>query len=147
MEAPKVLPSGFLGLPSSSAGDIWKAIGVPAGIFLWLLAFWFFALASVSVLSTWRKMHFSMNWWAFIFPNAGLTIALIKIAEALKSDGIKGICTAMTILLVIAWIGVVSMNVRAVWKGDVLWPGMDEDAEEEGYEGDEEAGNGQVRLP
>ena len=147
MEAPKVLPADFLGLPSHSAGNIWKAIGVPAGIFLWLLAFWFFALSTVSVLATCRKMQFSMNWWAFIFPNAGLTIALIKIAEALNSDSIKSICTAMTILLVIVWIGVVSMNGRAVWKGDVLWPGKDEDAGEEELENDEEEGDGHIRLP
>ena len=89
-------------------------------------------------------MRFSMNWWAFIFPNAGLTIALIKIAEALNSEGIKRVCTSMTIMLAIAWVGVLSMNVRAVWKGDVLWPGLDEDAEEEH---DEEEGDGQVRLP
>jgi len=92
-------------------------------------------------------MQFSMNWWAFIFPNAGLTIALIKIAEALNSDSIKSICTAMTILLVIVWIGVVSMNGRAVWKGDVLWPGKDEDAGEEELENDEEEGDGHIRLP
>jgi tellurite resistance protein TehA-like permease len=92
-------------------------------------------------------MHFSLNWWAFIFPNAGLTIALIKIAEALNSPGIKGVCSALTILLVIAWIAVVVMNAKAVWKGTILWPGMDEDAEDEEEDREEEEGDGHFRVP
>lgn len=48
----------------------------------------------------------------------------------LGSKGIKGICSALTILLVAMWIFVALMNVRAVWRGDILWPGMDEDMED-----------------
>lgn len=147
MEAPKTLPADFLGLPTGFVGNIWKAVGVPAGIFLWLLAFWFFALATVSVLATCRKMYFSLNWWAFIFPNAGLTIALIKIGETLNSNGIKGVCSAMTILLVIAWFAVLFMNIRAVWRGMILWPGMDEDAEDEEEDQEEDEGEGHFQVP
>lgn len=83
-------------------------------------------------------MHFTLNWWAFIFPNVGLTIALIQIANVLDSDGIKGVCSAMTIILVAMWIFVALLNMRAVWRGDVLWPGMDEDMEDIEGHGDEE---------
>ena len=135
MQAPKVLPANFLGITSVPIGDLWKAIGVPCGIFLWLLGFWFSALSTVSVLAGIRKMHFTMNWWAFIFPNAGLTIAAIQIGNVLGSNGIKGVTSAMTILLVIMWIYVAVMNIRAVWKKQVLWPGMDEDMEDiEGHQ-------------
>ncbi|KAF2636292.1 C4-dicarboxylate transporter/malic acid transport protein [Massarina eburnea CBS 473.64] len=130
LQAPKVLPPDFLDLPSLPIGETWKAIGVPAGIFLWLLSFWFCALATVSVLKSARHIHFTLNWWAFIFPNVGLTIALVQIGNVLSSDGIKGICLALTIVLVVLWIFVAVINVRAVWEGDVMWPGMDEDMED-----------------
>lgn len=140
VQAPKVIPPHFLGIDSFPVGDVWKAIGVPCGIFLWLLSFWFFALSTVSIISSWKEMHFTLNWWAFIFPNVGLTIALIQIANVLDSDGMKAVCSALTVMLVIAWILVAVMNVRAVLRGDVLWPGMDEDMEDiEGHGEDEEA--------
>ncbi|KAF1960913.1 C4-dicarboxylate transporter/malic acid transport protein-like protein [Byssothecium circinans] len=141
IQAPKVIPPDFLGLTSIPTGDIWKAIGVPAGIFLWLLSFWFCALSTVSVLWSAKYMHFTLNWWAFIFPNVGLTIALIQIDNVLNSDGIKGVCSTLTIILVALWIVVAVLNVRAILKGDVLWPGMDEDMEDvegHGYGGPEE---------
>ncbi|KAK3064908.1 hypothetical protein LTS18_002768 [Coniosporium uncinatum] len=130
VHAPKVLPATFLGITSVPTGDLWKAFAVPAGMFLWLLGFWFFALATMSVPWWYKKLHFMLNNWAFIFPNVGLTVALIQIGKVLDSDGIKGVCSAMTVALVIACIVVAVMNVGAVWRGDVLWPGMDEDVED-----------------
>ncbi|KAK3062311.1 hypothetical protein LTS18_004378, partial [Coniosporium uncinatum] len=106
------------------------AFAVPVGIFIWLLGFWFFALATVSVLWGYKKLHFTLNFWAFIFPNVGLTVALIQIGNVLDSDGIKGVCSGMTVALCIVWICVALLNIRAVWRGDVLWPGMDEDMED-----------------
>lgn len=138
MQAPKVLPAGFLGIKGISVGEIWKAFGVPTGIFLWLVGFWFCAVATVSVVFGARKMHFSLNCWAFIFPNVGLTIAAIQIGNVLDSDGIKGVTSAMTIILVAGWLIIAAANVRGVWIGQVLWPGMDEDEEDiEGHEHDE----------
>lgn len=37
MQAPKVIPDHFLGLTTIPAGELWKGIGVPIGIFLWLV--------------------------------------------------------------------------------------------------------------
>jgi len=80
-------------------------------------------------------MHFTLNYWGVIFPNAGLTIALIQIANVLDSDGIRGVCSAMTILLVAAWLAVAFLHVKAVWDRSILWPGMDEDMEDvEGHQ-------------
>lgn len=129
MRAPYVIPNHFLGITTLPVGDVWKAIGVLCGFWLWLFNFWFFALSTVSVLSGVRRMHFTLNWWAFIFPNAGLTIAAIYIGDVLDSDGIKGITSAMTILLVAMWLFVAVMNVRALWIRQILWPGKDEDME------------------
>jgi C4-dicarboxylate transporter/malic acid transport protein len=151
MQAPKHVPDDFLGITSVPVGDIFKAVGVIAGIFLWLIAFWFSALTTVSVmLATINKeSHFTLNHWAFIFPNVGLTIALIQIANALKSPGIKGVCSGATIILVILWLWVAVLNVKGLLQKEVLWPGKDEDMEDiEGHEqkpGDsEEAESGEV---
>lgn len=130
VQAQSVLPAGFLGLTAIPAGDVWKAFGVPCGIFLWLVGFWFSAVATISVISVSRKMHFTLNYWSAIFPNAGLTIALIQIANVLDSDGIRGVCSAMTIILVAAWLLIAALHIRAVWKGMILWPGKDEDMED-----------------
>lgn len=134
-QAQVILPPGFLGITTIPVGDIWKAIGVGAGIFIWLLGFWFFAISTVGVIQGYKKAHFTLNFWALIFPNAGLAISLIHIGNVLESDGIKGVCSAMTIVLCAVWIWVACLNVRAVWRGQVLWPHKDEDMEDvEGHE-------------
>lgn len=130
MQAPTHVPDNFLGIASVPAGDILKVFGVVAGIFMWLIAFWFSALTTVSVLVSARDSHFTLNYWAFIFPNAGLIIALIQIAKALESPGIKGVCSGATIVLVILWIWVAVLNVQGLVQRKVLWPGMDEDMED-----------------
>lgn len=82
------LPRNSLSLPVS-VGGIWKAVGMPAGIFLWLLGFWSFATSTVAVISGASKMHFSLKWWGFILPNTGLTVAAFYIGDGLGSGGIK----------------------------------------------------------
>lgn len=57
------------------------------------LGFCSFFMATVSVDSEIRKIHFTLNYWAFIFPNVGLTIALIQAGNALDS---AGVCSAMS---------------------------------------------------
>lgn len=121
-----MLPDNFLGNDSSiPTGYLWKAFGLASGLFIWLLGFWFFALTTVSILFGLRNMHFTIQWWAFVFPNAGLTLAAIHIGNVMGSDGIKGVTSGMTILLVIMWLFTAVMNIRAVWKRQILWPGMD----------------------
>ena len=84
-------------------------------------------------------MHFTLNYWAFIFPNAGMTVAALQIGNVLGSTGIKAVTSGMTILLVIAWILVALGTVKAVIKKQILWPGKDEDEEDvEGHPEDED---------
>jgi C4-dicarboxylate transporter/malic acid transport protein len=130
MYAPKHVPDNLLGITSVPVGDIFKILGVATGIFLWLVAFWFSALTTVSVLVSARESHFTLNYWGFIFPNAGLVIALIQISNALGSNGMKGVCSGASIVLVILWFFVSILNVRAVLQGEILWPGKDEDMED-----------------
>ncbi len=114
--ASSILPSDFLGNTSAvPTGDLLKVIGSICGIFLWLLGFWFFALTTVAIIQDCKKMSFNLTWWAFIFPNAGLTLALIQIGKVLDSPGINAVTSAMTILLVIAWLIVAILHLKAVW--------------------------------
>lgn len=144
MYAPKHVPENFLGITSVPVGDILKAVGVIAGILMWLIAFWFSAFTTVSILVSTKEMHFTLNYWAFIFPNAGLAIALIQISNALQSSVMKYICSVATIGLITTWLLVALLNVRGVMKKLVLWPGMDEDMEDmegHGHDPSEEEDN------
>lgn len=128
MEATKVIPHGFLGLDDFNAGAAIKVLGVMSGIFVWLVAFWFFAMSLMAVLHGVRQMSFTLNWWALIFPNAGMTLAAINIGNALNSNGIKAVTSGMTILLIIAWLFVAGSYVRAILRKQIFWEGQDEDA-------------------
>ncbi len=87
-------------------------------------------------------MKFDLSWWAFIFPNAGLTIAAIQIGNALGSPAIGDVCSAATVVIFVTWLVVAGANVRAVWQRKVLWPGMDEDMEDiEGHPAEDGMGN------
>lgn len=95
-------------------------MGAITGIFLWLLAFWFFCITTIAVLQGYRKMTFNLTWWAFIFPNAGLTLATIEIGNVLGSPGIDWVTSAMTALLFAAWLAVGMLNIKAVVKGRAI---------------------------
>jgi tellurite resistance protein TehA-like permease len=87
-------------------------------------------------------MKFDLSWWAFIFPNAGLTIAAIQLGNALGSPAIGDVCSAATIVICVVWLVVAVMHVRAVWKREILWPGVDEDMEDiEGHPAEDGMGN------
>jgi tellurite resistance protein TehA-like permease len=146
MQAPKHIPKDFLDIDSIPVGDVFKVVAVASGIFLWLLSFWFSALSTVGVLISLKEAHFTLNWWAFIFPNVGLVIALLQIAEALKLSSVQMICSGATFLLVLAWVFLAVMNVRALVQKEVLWPGQDEGMDEvdgspEGIDGEVENGS------
>jgi tellurite resistance protein TehA-like permease len=126
-QAPQFIPPNYFTDTVVPDGEIIRLIGIMAGLFLILFAYWFFFITTIAVIAGFRKMSFSLNWWAFIFPNAGLTLATIQAGSALKSSAINGIASALTILLVIMWLVVAVFCVRAVYQGDVLWPGKDED--------------------
>ena len=127
MQAPSVIPANFLGVSSINVGEFIKILGVMSGIFLFLVSFWFFCLSTTSVLEGVRRMHFTLTWWAFIFPNAGMTLALIQIGKALDNRPIKIVTSVMTVALVVMWFIVAPAHVYAVKKKLILWEGKDED--------------------
>ncbi|KAL7946389.1 voltage-dependent anion channel domain-containing protein [Trichoderma barbatum] len=111
-----------------AAVDILKVMALWIGIWLWALAFWFFAFSAVALTMGILKhrIRFSMAWWALVFPNTAFTLATSLIGEELGSEGIKGVASAMTILIVIGWFVVAFAHIRAVVRSKVLWPGRDE---------------------
>ncbi|KAI1272466.1 voltage-dependent anion channel [Xylaria sp. FL0933] len=96
-------------------------------IFIWFLSLWFFCIAAVANLAVWREISFHLNWYSYIFPNVGFTIAVISVGKALESPGVIAVGSAMTVLLVIGWLVIVYNHVRAVWNGRILADGRDED--------------------
>jgi tellurite resistance protein TehA-like permease len=68
-------------------------------IFLWTLAFWFFAIPFVASMEAVTRNDFHLNWYAYVFPNVGFTIATIGIGEGLDRNGIKGVGTGMAAVL------------------------------------------------
>lgn len=112
-----------------AAPQILRVLALWIGIWLWALAFWFFSFSLIALTLGIAKgrIRFSMAWWAIVFPNTAFTIATCLIGEELGSEGIKGVASAMTILIVIGWLVVIASNVRAVILSKILWPGRDED--------------------
>ena len=85
-------------------------------MFLWLLAFWFFGVTTVSILQGYKKMTFNLTWWGFIFPNAGFTLATMQIGEILGSPAIKWVTSVMTVMLFVGWLILSLLEAKAIWK-------------------------------
>ncbi|KEF54991.1 uncharacterized protein A1O9_08643 [Exophiala aquamarina CBS 119918] len=126
-QAPSVIPSAFLGVETLPVGDVVKILFIMAGMSLWLVSFWFFALSIIAIGTGIRQMRFTLNWWAFVFPNAGMCLATIELGQALNSSAIKGVSCAMAVLLIVAWLVIMVLNIIAVRKRNLLWEGMDDD--------------------
>ncbi|CAO2654631.1 Nn.00g113640.m01.CDS01 [Neocucurbitaria sp. VM-36] len=126
-QAPTLIAPNYWTDISVPDGEIVRIFGIISGLFIILFAYWFFFVTTIAVLAGIRQMSFSLNWWAFIFPNVGLTLATIQAAKVLHSEALNGIASALTVLLVIMWLVTMAFCIRAVWIGEVLWPGKDED--------------------
>ena len=107
--------------------QILRTLATMTAIFIWSLSAWFFCVAVVACLQASRTMTFRLNWWAFVFPNTGFTIATISIGKVLQSEGVMWVGSVMTVGIVCTWVFVAVCHVRAVWRGDILWEGKDED--------------------
>lgn len=131
---PDVVSTRFMG-NGELAGQVSKIISIWVGLWLWGLAFWFFL---VSVGAHWSclgkgRMPFAMTFYSYIFPNTALTTATFAIAKALDNRPINILGCVMTVLLIVAWLAVFIMMVRAVIHKDILWPQKQEDREEGGW--------------
>jgi tellurite resistance protein TehA-like permease len=106
-----------------------ETMGLVGAGFLWALSFWWFGIAVLAVALSPPK-HFHLGWWAAVFPNTGFTLGTIALGNAFRNDGILWFATAMSILLLLAYLFVLYHHVRAVIVQDILYPGRDEDVED-----------------
>ncbi|TKA52213.1 hypothetical protein B0A55_12829, partial [Friedmanniomyces simplex] len=119
-QAPNVLPSNAFGVSNVPDGQIVRALGIIAGTFVIMFSVWFFFISSVAIVAGVKRMTFTLSWWAFVFPNAGLTLAAIQLGKAFSSPGINGVCTALTLFLVVMWLITAAAHIRALWQGSIL---------------------------
>lgn len=89
--------ANYFNTNGSSLVVILQTLATMTSVFIWLLAFWFFCIALLAILAAAKEVSFHLNWWAFIFPNVGFTIATIKIGNQFQSEAIRWVGSAMTI--------------------------------------------------
>lgn len=100
------------------------------------LAIFFFFIATFAHLSAIGpgRMIFSMGWFSFVFPNTALITATFAIGKAFSCEPINIIGCVMTILLILMYIFVFYMMIRAVRLRHILWPQKGEDKDEGGFQ-------------
>lgn len=105
-----------------NTADVVLIIAVFTSVFMWTLAFFFFAISALSLLACYRSLKFSMLWWGCVFPNTGLVLATVHIGRELGSPAILWVTSAMTIFQVVVWLAVGIATIWAVATRRVLWP-------------------------
>ena len=107
--------------------QVLKVLATFTAVFIWCLSFWFFCVAWFATIAVARELKFHLNWWALVFPNVGFTIAVITIGSEFRSQGVMWVGSLMTVLLIVLYLFVLVMHMRAVMTREILWDGMDED--------------------
>ena len=123
-------PDNYVTGTTVPTAQVLKIVAVFSGIFLWSVSLFFFAISAVSVFAGIREIRFHLTWWSFVFPNTGFIIAAIQIGTAIGSESILWFTSGLTCVQVAVWLFVGACHVRAVYKGQILWPGRDEDRDE-----------------
>lgn len=99
------------------------------------LAVWFLF---VSVGAHWScmskaRMPFAVTWYSFVFPNTALVTATFDVGKAFGSKAIQVVGCVLTVILVMVWIFVFVMMIRAIVLKQILWPQKGEDKDEGGW--------------
>lgn len=127
------MPKGYMG--NTDAAFILKLLSTLVGLWLWGLCLWFFI---VSLAAHWQLMRpndpnhhlcFDMSWFSFVFPNTALVTATFSIGKSLEAKAIQVFGTVLACILILVWIFVWVMMIRALWKRRLLWPGEIDGAE------------------
>jgi len=108
--------------------DVMQIGSLLAAIFLWMLAFWFFSIAVIATFEAIHRNDFHLNWYAYVFPNVGFTIATIQIGNRLASSAMQIVGTGMAATLLVLLIMIAFAHVKAFYNRMICWPGKDEDA-------------------
>ncbi|PLB50542.1 C4-dicarboxylate/malic acid transporter [Aspergillus steynii IBT 23096] len=134
-QAHRCFPNEFMG-NGPLAADIVKVVVNFGSLWLWGLAIFFFFIASFAHWSAIGpgRMEFSMAWFSFVFPNTALITATFAIGNAFACKPILIIGCAMVIPLILMYVFVFGMMVRAIVLRQIIWPQKGEDKDEGGFE-------------
>lgn len=78
-------------------------------------------------------LTFAMTWYSFVFPNTALISATFAIGKAFGSVVIQIVGCVMTCILILVWVFVFGMMIRAIVLKQILWPQKGEDRDEGGF--------------
>lgn len=70
-----------------------------------------------------------VNRFSFVFPNTALVTATLAIGKSLDSHAIQIFGTVLACILIVVWLFVWAMMIRALWLKRLLWPGEMDGAE------------------
>jgi tellurite resistance protein TehA-like permease len=113
------------------AAFILKIMSIMIALWLWALCLWFFM---VSVGAHWRfifhrssaeSLRFAVNFYTYVFPNTSFTIGTIVLGEALGVKALEVVGTVMAVGLVVVWLWVTALMIRALLRKRLLWPEPD----------------------
>ena len=117
---------GYLSM-HPAAHDQLQTMALVFGIFIWTLGFFFWSVSFVACVLGAKHMSFHMVWYAWVFPNVGFVLAIIKIGSQLESNAVEWVGSVLTIVLVGVYLFVLACQTRAFMRREILWPGKDED--------------------
>lgn len=102
--AQRALPADFLG-DSMVAAMVLKVVAAWMSLWIWGLALWFFFISAGAHWSCVGRdrMHFTMTWYSYVFPNTALVTSTFAVGRAFNSRAIQIIGCVMTPILVGVW--------------------------------------------
>ncbi|KAL9625697.1 MAG: hypothetical protein Q9160_000015 [Pyrenula sp. 1 TL-2023] len=134
--AQKVFPKHFMENGDLTA-TIFKVGCDWSALWLWgtSLALYFFFISVFAHYSTLAgsRMTFTMTWYSFVFPNTALISATFAVGNAFFNRAINIVACVMSCTLILTYLLVFGMMIRAVWIHDILWPQQGEDKDEGGF--------------
>lgn len=112
-----------------------ELLALTAAVALWGLALWFFLISvAANLLAVSRRnMHYTLGWWAWVFPNSAICLATFAIGSTLDSRALNVAGCVATAAVAGMWAFVLVMTVRGVIKGEIMGGTRDEDREEGGF--------------
>jgi tellurite resistance protein TehA-like permease len=100
------------------------------------LAIFFFIIASAAHWSAigHNRLDFSMTWFSFVFPNTALITATFAIGDAFSCKPINIVGCVAILPLLLMYLFVCYMMIRAIVMKQIMWPQKGEDRDEGGFE-------------
>ena len=131
-----LLHDDFFSPSTVSPAAVFNVGCVFVSVFVWTFALWIFLIALCGTVAALGQLSYRMGFWAMIFPNAAFTVATSTLATTLNWGSLKGVATAMSVLLILTWLGVLGGLIFALFTNRVLMPYKDDDKPENGYVGE-----------